>query len=282
MDKPLVSIIISNYNCASLLEEAVYSAINQTYKNIEIIVIDDASNDNETKNVLSKIKDYAKVYLLAENKGVAYARNFGIKKSNGQIILPLDCDDLLSETYVEKGVNILLSSPNVKIVYCDAYTFGENMKTSVRKFPDFEIKQLLVKNYIHNSALFWKKDYFKTEGYDENLEGLEDWDFWINLLEKTKGIARHITEPLFYYRQNNNSRQNRLNSNPDKLEKIRQSITFKHLEFYAEILGDPRTLYIEIHTKENKIKRLKNSFRYKIGSIIVSPFLLIKNYIKRQ
>ena len=121
-----VSIIITCYNKEKYVKETIESALNQTYKNLEIVCIDDASTDN-SRNILKELKlKYNNIILLEENKniGVVRARNKAIEIANGEYILPLDADDIIEPTYVSKAVDILDKNPQIGIVYCKAKFFG--------------------------------------------------------------------------------------------------------------------------------------------------------------
>lgn len=279
-NKTLVSVIIPSYNCGKFLFEAYESVLKQTYRDIEIIIVDDNSTDPESSEILTSIEKQgkARVFYLDKNHGVAYVRNLAIKNSKGKYILPLDCDDKIHEQYLEKATSILEKNDEIKIVYPDVIIFGKY--DDFWNLPDFDLKKLLIKNYIHNSSVFRKSDFDKTNGYDEELKGLEDWDLWISILETTRGKAFHLPEKLFYYRIRENSRQQNLNRNPEDLEHIRKQIVYKHLKFYSEILGDPRVLYIENQKLKQKIARIENSFRYKLINAIFKPYDLVKKLLR--
>lgn len=104
--QPLVSVIIPCYNKAAFLAEALDSVFMQSYSNWECIIINDGSLDN-TQNIAKSyaIKDNRFKYLCQDNQGVSIARNNGIKASSGIFILPLDADDTIEPTYIEKAVN---------------------------------------------------------------------------------------------------------------------------------------------------------------------------------
>jgi len=108
--KPLVSVIITTYNRAYCLKKAITSAINQTYDNLEIIVLDDGSTDN-TELVVKKISDSRIVYIRHQkNKGIGAARNTGIKNSKGSFIAFLDSDDEYLPEKIEKSLEVFKDS----------------------------------------------------------------------------------------------------------------------------------------------------------------------------
>lgn len=225
-----VSIIIPCYNHGQYLNECVNSVLNQTYQNIEIIIVDDGSTDSYTNELFKTYNPPKTKILRIKNNGVAYARNFAINNSRGEYILPLDADDKIAPTYLEKAVNILDSNESIGIVKCEVEFFGN--KTGKWELPKYKFPHILLENCIVATSLFRKSDYLKTTGYNINMtRGLEDHDFWLSLLELGVGI-HEIPETLFFYRQHNVSRNTQL---LDEYE----------LESKAQIFKNHKDLYLE-------------------------------------
>ena len=118
-----VSVIIPCYNQGHFLDEAVDSILEQTYANIEIIVVNDGSTDEDTIRRLNNLDSEKATVVTTANQGLAAARNNGILKSNGEYILPLDADDLIAPDYLEKAVAAIAKDPDAGIVYCRAKSF---------------------------------------------------------------------------------------------------------------------------------------------------------------
>jgi len=196
---PLVSVIIPCYNLAEFLPEAVESVVKQTFTDWECIIVNDGSTDNTRQVAESLRQKYPErriLYFEKQNEGVAVARNFGISKSKGKYILPLDADDLIEPTFLEKAVKILETEQDIAIVYTDVLHFGAEH----RIYPSCNWNALLEvnMNYIGNSSLYRKTVWEKGGGYKSNL-GYEDWEFWINAIEQGfKG--KRIPEVLYLYR----------------------------------------------------------------------------------
>ncbi len=259
-----VSIIITSYNKGKFLKETINSVKNQTYQNIEIILVDDCSSDSYTKEILNDLSNdnQIKLYILSENKGVSNARNFGINKSCGEYVLIVDGDDRISETYIEKAVKILDSNSDFKIVSCEVELFGYYHGKMPLAKP--EIEYLIAQNALIISSLFRKSDFIKTKGFNENMkEGLEDWDFWLSILE-TGGLVYRIPETHFYYRI---SKKSRNNLDFEKLRRLRKQIYENHKELYAKYMLDP------VNSFEYTL--VVNSKEYKLGKIILAPLRLI-------
>jgi len=120
---PQVSVIIPCYNHGRYLDDAIASVLVQTYQNLEILVIDDGSTEPETIEVLQNYQQPKTRIIRTENQGVAAARNLGIAQAQGTYILPLDADDKIADSYLEKAVTLLESNQQLGIVYCEAEYF---------------------------------------------------------------------------------------------------------------------------------------------------------------
>ena len=193
-----ISIIIPVYNGEKYIREAVDSALNQTYKDFEIIVIDDGSKDS-TPNILetygSKIK-----WKSQENKGQASAINEGIKMAKGEYIAYLDADDVCLPERFENQVKYLDEHSNVGLVYSDSYQINENGKIQrIMKSRPHDNFVLLQNNYIPRIAVMHKRECLNGVGlFDESITGSDDWDMWIKISEKFK--MGYIGKPLVKYR----------------------------------------------------------------------------------
>ena len=150
---------------------------------IELIVVDDGSTDERTRKEMDALPAQGIKVIRQENKGLAAARNAGIAISRGEYILPLDADDRLRSGWIDRGIRILDSNPQVGVVYGDAQCFGtRNDRWTIGPFdPD----RLLQWNYIHASALYRRSVWEQNRGYDGTMpvQGYEDWDFWLGALE---------------------------------------------------------------------------------------------------
>ncbi len=207
--EPLISIIIPCYNQASFLDTSVESVLNQTYKNFEIIIVNDGSTDSEDVTILQNYQKPHTTVIHIPNQGLAQARNIGIKASNGIYILPLDADDKIAPTYLQKAVEILETKSNVGIVYCNAELFGG--KEGKWHLKDFQVPQILLENTIFCSAFFRKADWRAVNGYSpEMIYGFEDYDLWLSIIELGREVVR-IDEVLFFYRVQSYSMSRELN-----------------------------------------------------------------------
>ncbi|MRR53110.1 MAG: glycosyltransferase [Deltaproteobacteria bacterium] len=197
---PQVSVIIPCYNYGQYLAEAVSSVITQTYQEFEIIIINDGSTDNtaEVAEQIINSNPHIRIRLINQaNSGQpAFSRNKGISEAKGKYILPLDADDKISPTMIEKMVRILDDDQAVDIVYCDTIRFGD--VDNAYQTEDWSLTRLASDNIINYCALFRRKVWDSVGGYRLDC-GYEDWEFWISAAEKGF-IGFRIPEYLFYYR----------------------------------------------------------------------------------
>ena len=220
------------YNQAEFLAEALEAVLVQTHKKWECIIINDGSKDN-TEEIATKYcaEDKRIKYISQENKGVSAARNNAITSANGTFILPLDADDKLSENYLEVCLKCSISEKDVLVSYGNLIEFGG--RNAEVKLPDFNFELLLQRNLIFCTALFRKSDWKRVGGYDENMkDGLEDWEFWINLL-KDGGKVIRTAECTFYYRIKEVSRNVEAIYNKEININLKEYIFNKYVKFYT-------------------------------------------------
>lgn len=211
-----ISVIIPTYNYAGFVTQAIESVLAQTYKNFEIIVIDDGSTD-DTKEVLRPYMNKVR-YIYTENGGPSRARNLGVKNSKGEYVAFLDSDDLYSNDYLEKCINNL-SDNSGDLVMTDSYSdfYDDTSKLIKREY-------LAKKNYVGNETklieqlfnhyfvqfpvlmgILIKKSCFEKIGYlDEKLGYVEDLDLWFRIAGHNLKIA-YLQEPLYIYRRHSHS-----------------------------------------------------------------------------
>lgn len=224
---PLVSVIVPCYNQGKYVNDALSSVRNQTYTNIECVIVNDGSTDNS----LDEIKNFCKTddrffYYDKNNEGVAIARNYAISHSHGELILPLDADDKIAPDYIQEAVGIFRTRPDVKLVYSKVLYFGD--VNGEFKRPEYNYSRLIRSNLIVCTAMYRRSDYIKTDGYNPNLKGLEDWDFWLCLLGQGDVVYR-INKFLFYYRIKESSRN--VNANKSYI-KIKRQIWENHMHLF--------------------------------------------------
>ncbi len=199
-----VSVVIPCYNMGQYIEETVASVLAQTFRDFEILIVDDGSDDPATLEILNRLSGGVVTLMRTGNQGVAAARNHGIQNARGTYILPLDADDLITPDFLEKTVSFFEKNPELGIVSSDAMLFGE--VTGICQLPVFSAERLLSENLLYVTSLFRKSDWQKVGGYRTVMKyGWEDWDFWI-AMTRNRVIVERVPEALIKYRIRRDSR----------------------------------------------------------------------------
>lgn len=274
----LVSIIIPVYNGKEFIKDAIESCLNQTYKNCEIIVIDDGSTDN--------LLEYLNVYILSKKIQYYYkeknerssARNMGIKVAKGEYIQFLDADDILLPSKLENQVKYLKHNEDVFAVYCLTKYFKVH-KTNIiyerKKVCNGNIyKELLKGNFIPiNAVLMRKNNLF----FDENLTTLEDWDFWLRSFKNKKIFC--INKFLCLVRVHNmNTSRNRNNMLVGELNVLRK---YQLNNEYLEIINYKVFIILYLLNHEIDRESLNLSIKCNKINLIKIIIFLFKQYIKK-
>ncbi|CAN5623274.1 glycosyltransferase [soil metagenome] len=220
---PVVSIVIPCYNYAHFLPEAIDSALGQTYANIEVLVIDDGSQD-DTQAIAASYGDRIQ-YFWKPNAGLSHTRNYGIQSCKGAYIVFLDADNWLKATFVEACLQ-RIAVRHTSFVYTQLRHFGH--QNYVTKHPHYDVERLKRGNYIDACALL-KTELAQRYPYDEaNRTGWEDWDFYLTLAEHGYYGAL-VDEPLLWYRQHADNMTNKLEILNQ--QQLRVAIMRRHLAF---------------------------------------------------
>lgn len=194
---PAISVVIPCFNLGEYLDEAVDSVLRQTRRDFEIIVVDPGSTDESTRRLLAEYRRPGTRVLATERRRAGGARNFGIARARGRYILCLDADDVLEPDCLEKTSRVLDDDPSVGLVTFWYTIFG---RSEGRVFHgSVSHADFLAENCACTASLFRREAWERAGGYDEELEGYEDWDFWLGILEH--GYRAHLLrEYLFRYR----------------------------------------------------------------------------------
>lgn len=277
MKSILISIIIPCYNDAQYIEQAVNSALNQTYLHKEVIVVDDGSNA-KTKEILKRLEPKITKLITQENQGQSKARNVGIEASKGEYILVLDSDDFFEPTFCEKAIEVFMNKKDVKLVTCKANLFFEDGSSRIFTPKGGTIADFILSNNALGTSLFRKEDWDLCGGYDQNMRlGFEDWEFFIRLL-KSGGEAVVIYEPLYNYRKRYNSTTAGANLIKYELLKF---IYYKHEELYKDHFKSfVNDLLYKIEIKEQEKFKNTRRIEFRIGIAILKPFRIIKSLLK--
>ena len=258
-----ISIIITTYKRpVNIVKRAILSALNQTYTNTEIIVVNDYPEDKKLSDNIGKMisnLNQNKIIYIIENKnnGACYARNLGIKKSHGKFIALLDDDDEWENSKLEKQIRGFSYSDKVGMVYSpyinvDNVT-GKREKVVLGKKSGNIIDEILIKNCIGGCSMpLIKKEVFSTCGlFDEKFPALQDYDMWVRISQKYEVFF--VDEPLtIRYLQDDS-----ISNNFEKKQKGYELFINKHLELYqskSKIYNHSLNRTVKAYFQRGKIK----------------------------
>lgn len=234
---PLVSVVITCYNYGRYLEKCLKSVLDQTYGNIEIIVVDDGSTDN-TPEVIAPFRELPNLrYVRQENSGQARAKNVGIRNSCGEFVAFLDADDLWCEDKLEKQM-ALFGDRSVGVVYCRARYLDENSVSFEYDMTGRYLQPrrgmvtdwLVFDNFVQFSSTMVRRECLNRFGlFDEGLKMGIDWDLWLRI--STAYRFDYVGEPLFYYRMGHAGQMSR---NLEERQRCSDRIMERFLKSYPE------------------------------------------------
>jgi glycosyltransferase involved in cell wall biosynthesis len=206
---PVLSIVIPAFNVERFIIPSVVSALGQTYRDIEVIVVDDGSTDG-TAEKISTIHDSRLKVIAQSNRGLSAARNAGICLAQGKYIGLLDGDDVWTSRKAAIHIALMERNPKIGISYSNLRYINERGQGTgeylISKVRIPTIKDFFARNLIIPSSAIIRKDCFVKAGlFDETLRSIEDYDMWLRILWKTDYEAHLIPMPLAEYRVRSNS-----------------------------------------------------------------------------
>jgi glycosyltransferase involved in cell wall biosynthesis len=233
-DAARVSIIIPCFNDGDFLLEAIASVEVAVSVPYELIVVNDGSVAADTVEILARLRQMGYRIIDQENRGVADARNHGIREASCSHYLPLDADNRLRPGFVEAALQVLDRDPAVMAVYGDRREFGLRSGDVMVGVPD--LNRLLCGNYIDACAVIRREAWRACGGYDAQMpvQGAEDWEFWLSMLERDFGLHR-LDMKTFEYRVRPGSLLTKTLS-ADVQASIERHVLAKHAPFYMQHL----------------------------------------------
>lgn len=279
MQKGKVSVYITNYNYAKYIENAIESVLNQTYKKIEILIIDDGSTDN-SRDIIEKYRSVSNIKIIYQlNRGLNVTNNIALHASDGEFIMRLDADDWLDQFAIEILVYNLAKDPDVGLVFPDYYivdSFGEVLEL-VRRHDFSEVT-------LHNSPAHGACTMIRTSflrnigGYDESFRCQDGLDLWLNFVGNYK--VQNVNLPLFYYRQHgSNLTTNKSQILDTRAKIIRSSIEKKSIKRSKVVAIVPiRGNSVDINSKPLNFLGPKRLIQWTIDSLLECS-QIIKIYI---
>lgn len=279
----LVSVIIPAYNRANTITRAINSVLNQTYRNFEIIIVDDGSLDN-TKQFVESIKDKRIVYIRHScNKGGSASRNTGIKIANGQYVAFLDSDDEWLSEKIEKQLELFHKLGNsFGVIYTGFYIISKNKyifnrNEIIKKFiPEkkiYVLNDMLSKNCIGTlSTVMVRGNYLNMSGgFDESLKSCQDWDLYIKLFKLCKFDS--VSECLVKYYETND---------PFRISNKRQAIVSGHERIYNKYNDEINNLPVALKASHfcyvGEYYLMSGALKFGLYKIF-KAFIISKNFI---
>lgn len=247
---PLVSVVIPVYNVEAYIKEAITSVVEQTYQNLEIIIVDDESPDGSIDLVKRSFDDPRICIVQQQNRGLAGARNTGIRKARGEYVAFLDSDDFWNRRKVEKHIQLMQANPNCGVSFCSSLFVDEHSQPigrlqAPKKKSDYLPNDIFCRNPIGNGSVpiirkgVLEQIAFETKErnhrgvsyaqyFDESLRQSEDVDCWTRIALLTGAEFSYIDNPLTNYRLNDSG----LSADVDKQFETWTALLLK-LEGYA-------------------------------------------------
>lgn len=187
----LFSIVIPTYNRAHLLEKTIYTVLDQSYKNFELLIVDDGSTDSTEvviKQLISKKKEFKIVYLKQKNSERAAARNNGLIQATGDYVLFFDSDDTLYTNHLEVAKNNILEKKMPEFIHL-RYDIKNDQGQITKEGPIYHHhpnRELIFGNFLSCNGIFIRKDIALKNPFNEDrkLSAMEDWELWLRLCSK--------------------------------------------------------------------------------------------------
>lgn len=208
---PKITVAVACYNHENYIEECLRSIFTQTHQNIELLVFNDGSTDNSDSIIERTLQESpfeTTLYFSEKNQGVAKVRNEAIEKMTGEFIIFMDSDNFMPAKHLEILLE-KLQSTNADIAYCQLWDF-KNQRDVLRSDLEYSLEKELNGNLIDVSSLV-RSTIIKSITFDEELENLEDFDFWLNAILNHHAKPLYVSETKLNYRVLDNSRSAREN-----------------------------------------------------------------------
>lgn len=243
--EPLISIVLPVYNGSRYLKQAIESCINQTYKNIELLIIDDGSTDDSLLIASQFLASDNRIKIIENGKNLALpaSLNVGHREAQGEYITWTSDDNKYQEDAIRKLYDTLIEE-RVDIVYCD-YLIIDDEDKLVAQSRLKEIEYLLFDGVIGACFLYKKEVYSRNNGYDENLFLVEDYDFWLRALKHSCYFK--IENPGYYfYRYHANSLTVRMQNDSVLKERFMNNLHILYLDLFSDFRIKDRDAFVDI------------------------------------
>jgi len=254
-----VLVYILNHNYSKFLKRSIDSVLKQSYRNFNILIIDDGSID-ASKNILKKYENLTNIKIIYQKKmGMIKSIINAVKNSRNEFFVRLDADDWLHKDYLKETMRAMEKNKNIALVFPDYFEVDQSNKLIKRiKRHKFNHKNILLDFPAHGACtLFRRKLFEQTSGYSSKIKAQDGFDIWLKIIKKFK--VQNVSKPLFYYRQH----QNNLTKNFRRILENRYQI----LENQSDRKNNSSTLAF-IPILENESKKLLSFNKFKKQRLI--------------
>lgn len=288
MINKLISVIIPTYNRAKTIIACLDSVCNQTYSNIEIIVVDDCSTD-DTREIITNYADHrVKYFCLDSNSGACVARNKGVELSHGEIIAFQDSDDIWHREKLEKQINFLIKG-NFELVTCGFFRISEikTEKIGYKKITNNDNEtwcKLINGNWVSTQTIMCYKYCFDKILFDRNVKRFQDWDFALQAVKYFRiGAMNEYLVDVYVQKDSITSKNKAYDSMIYILDKHKPDFNDRMMAAqYYKSLGDVERLMEPRKAIKSYIKSINSKFDMKVLIVIIMCFTgIIKIYDKK-
>jgi len=264
--KPLVSVVIPSYNHSKYIKEAILSILNQTYENIELIVIDDGSSDDSVKIIQKLANQYNFKFIHRENRGLLGTLNEGLSLSSGYYFAEIASDDIWLPEKIAQQVKAMKSDINLKISFHEVEEINQNgivtgkVKYTNRENPIYDFENVLMYADLPPASIFMRKEeLIEVGGYNDDLQ-VEDLYIWLKIL-RNGGYAKVINKTVSKYRiHDNNTHSNDLMITREHFRTVNMFLD-KHKKFGKKVLNEWALRNANILARNHK-KEALSYFKY--------------------
>lgn len=240
MTRPHVAVVIPCHNHGAFVKDAVNSALAQHDADVNVVIVDDGSNDGKTPKACDRLASDRVRVIHQDNRGLPAARNRGLHESTSDYVVFLDADDWIEPTFITRlhAVLVAAADDNVSHAYCQERLV--ELGTGIWRVPEWDPMLLMITNIHPVTALVRRRCVEAVNGFNESMTGgYEDWDLWLKFVERGwRGVR--VAEPLFVWRRHSHTT-------------MVMQVIHNHEALYRAIIDNHRALY-DAHQRELLIK----------------------------
>lgn len=244
--KGKISIVLPTYNRANMLPKCIENILNQTYENIELIIVNDCSTDT-TNSVLLNYLSNPRIIIVThdKNQGTPGALNSGFKKATGDYLTWTSDDNFLYPEFCSTFLETFIKKPEIDYLYCDYMIFENDEDINIKDIHDINKKNIVIKPFYPNKLDFlisfrgaagfmWtRKVYEKVGDFDTSLYGIEDLDYLLRIIFNNFAYDK-VDQTLFYYRVHKGNITYKLKNIPKKFGQLNEALTMSFLKNFPE------------------------------------------------